>query len=66
MLRCSVIIFLLVVAVTACGSTPMFPADGLHVPTPSYPSEILGTITEIGDRLLVEQEPGATIGNRHT
>jgi len=42
----------------------MFPADGLHVPTPSYPSEILGTITEIGDRLLVEQEPGATIGNK--
>src|SRR5215212_10147333 len=65
MLRCSVIIFLLMVAATACGSIPALPADDSHVPTPSYPSLILGTITEIGDRkVLVEQEPGATIGNK--
>src|SRR5215212_10561607 len=64
MLRCSVIIFLLMVAATACGSIPALPADDSHGPIPSYPSLILGTITEIGDRLLVEQEPGATIGNK--
>jgi hypothetical protein len=56
MLRCSFILLLLVmVATTACQSTPTLP---------SYPRTILGTITEISDRVLVEQQPGATIGDK--
>ena len=55
MFRCSLIIFLAIVVVTACGSTQTLP---------SYPRTILGTITKIGGRVLVEQDPEATIGNK--
>jgi hypothetical protein len=55
MFRCSLILLLLTVAVTACGSAQTLP---------TYPRTILGTITDIGDRLLVEQNPEATIGDK--
>lgn len=55
MLRCSFILLLLAVLITACQSTPALP---------SYPRTILGTITEISDGVLVEQQLGATIGDK--
>jgi hypothetical protein len=48
-------ILLFAAAITACRSTPKLP---------SYPRTILGTITEISDRVLVEQQPGAAIGDK--
>ncbi len=55
MFRCSLILFLGMLALTSCASAQTLP---------SYPRTILGTITELGDRMLVEQQPGATIGDK--
>ena len=59
MFRCSLIIFLGMLALTSCGSNQTLP---------SYPRTILGTITRrgtsMGERMLVEQNPGASIGDK--
>ena len=51
--------------VTSCApvvgiSTPSV----IQINTPSYPRTIMGVITEIKDRILVEQQPEATIGDK--
>jgi len=56
---------LILIMVTSCApvvgiSTP----NVIQINTPSYPRTIMGVITEIKDRILVEQQPEATIGDK--
>lgn len=56
---------LILIMITSCT-----PAVGISTPnviqinTPSNPRTIMGVITEIKDRILVEQQPEATIGDK--
>ena len=56
---------LILIMITSCApavgiSTP----NAIQINTPSYPRTIMGVITEIKDRILVEQQPEATIGDK--
>jgi len=71
-------ILLLITMLSACGTaaptapgseTPttmltITPVDASDVAQPSSPATIVGEITQIDGRILVEQQPGATIGDK--
>lgn len=53
------------IMVTACAPVAGAPSRSvIQINTPSLPRTILGVITEINDRILVEQQPGAAIGDK--
>lgn len=56
---------IIIIMATACAPVTDSPSRSvIQINTPSLPRTILGVITEINDRILVEQQPGATIGDK--
>lgn len=74
-IRLLLAVWFLLTMLTACGNVPPTPNANAITPTPtpvdastiaqpSLPPTIMGEITQINQRMLVEQHPGATIGDK--
>lgn len=63
-IRVLLAILFLITLLVACGNAPSTPTDASDVAQPSTPPTIAGEITQINERILVEQQPGATIGDK--
>ncbi len=64
LVRCALGVVLLVTMLAACGNAGTMPREDAAAPPPSEPPTIVGEITQTGERVLVEQQPGTTIGDK--
>jgi hypothetical protein len=62
--RFSTGVLLLMTMLAACANTGTMPNGDSGTTLPSEPPTIVGEITDLGARMLVEQQPEAAIGNK--
>src|SRR5688572_14134428 len=63
-LTAPLLLLLLAFLLAACGNQSISVFGNAAATPPSLPPVIVGTITEFDDRMLVEQQPGTTIGDK--